>query len=135
MSHMTLKEALALRNRVDPLDLQCVEKDHRTISMIMLCPWQDGVWIFPWSRLDSIHHVNADAVERVDLSFSHHRVVAVGENLQQIMAWFRDSQVVCLRSMPAAHRANLRPTAPFIAQLEVKLLADLKSQPEGEVPF
>jgi hypothetical protein len=135
MSSTTLREALDEKNRLNPPDIPCVEKDHRAVSMIMFCPWQEAIWLLPWSRLDAIRHVDEDAVERVELSFSHHRVVAVGENLRQILEWCRNSQVLCLRSMPAAHRACLRPTAPFITQLEVKLLADLKNQPAGELPF
>ena len=89
----------------------------------------------PHFGLGRAEAVDEDAVERVELSFSHHRVVAVGENLRQILEWCRNSQVLCLRSMPAAHRANLRPTAPFISQLEVQALADLKNPPAGELPF
>ena len=131
----TLREALDEKNRLNPSDIQCVEKDHRAVSMIMFCPWQEAIWLLPWSRLDAIRHVDEDAVERVELSFSHHRVVAVGEKLRQILEWCRNSQVLCLRSMPTAHRANLRPTMPFISQLEVQALADLKNAPAGELPF
>ena len=130
----SLRDALAKQNQLEPPVL-CVEKDHRSVSMIMFCPWQGAIWLLPYSRLDAICHVDEEAAERVEFSFSHHRVVAVGENLRQILEPLRNSQVLCLRSMPAAHRANLRPTMPFISQLEVQALADLKNAPVGELPF
>ena len=131
----SLKDALAKQNEWTPPIIQCVENNYTSVPMLALHPWQEGIWLFPWARLDFMRHVDEDAVERVEFSFSHHRVVAVGENLRQILKECRNSEVHCLRSMPAAHRANLKPTAPFISQLEVKLLADLRNEPAGELPF
>ena len=130
----SLRESVVEQTLLKPPVL-CVEKDHQSVSMIMFCPWGEAITLLPWSRLDAIRHVNEDAVERLELSFSHHRIIAVGENLRQTLEWLRTSKVLCLRSMPAAHRASLRPTEPFISQLEVQALADLKNQPVGEVPF
>ncbi len=135
MSNITLRDVLDEKNRLNQPVHLCVEKHYQRVPTLTLCPWQEGIWLLPWPRLEFIRFVDEDSLERAELFFSHHRVTAVGENLRQILEWCRDSQVLCLRSMPAAHRASLRPTDPFISQLEVQALADLKNPSVGEVPF
>ena len=132
---LLLKKEIAGSNQLNPPVLDCVEKHYQSVSMIRFYPWQEAVVILPYSRLDAIRHVDEDAVERVELSFSHHRVIAIGENLRKILEWLCNSQVLYFRSMPAAHRASLDPTDPFISHLEVQLLADLKDGPATNVPF
>lgn len=130
---ISLRRALEEEKRWNPPPVQCVDSQCRSVPMLTVSPWGEGSWLLPWSRFDYSHAVDEDNLERVELFFSHHRVVAIGENLRQILKWCSGSEVLCLRSMPAAHRANLKPTDPFISQLEVKLLAELKNP--GELPF
>ncbi len=133
---MTLEEIMAAkRNGYKSEVIQCVEKDYRAVSMITLCPWQESEWVLPWSRLDAMRFSDVENSEQLELFFPHHHVVAVGENLRQFDDAFRTSMINCLRSMPAAHRAGLKPTAPFIARLEVRLLADPKGGSATDVPF
>lgn len=133
MSH-TLQETIAEKKQWPAPVIQCVEKDYRPVNMITFCPWQENVWILPWSRLDAMRLVDKDSLERVELFFPHHQVIAVGENLRQILDGLRTHEVCCLRSMPATHRACLKPSAAFIARLEVLLLADPKNHPAEGIP-
>jgi hypothetical protein len=133
---MTLEEIMAERkNRYKSEVIQCVEKDYHAVPMITLCPWQESEWVLPWSRLDAMRFSDVENSEQVELFFPHHHVVVVGENLRQFDEAFRTYMINCLRSMPAAHRASLKPTAPFIARLEVRVLADPKGGPAVDVPF
>ena len=133
---MTLEEIMAAKkNGYKSEVIQCVEKDYRAVSMITLCPWQESEWVLPWSRLDAMRFSDVENSEQVELFFPHHHIVAVGENLRQFDEAFRKYMINCLRSMPAAHRASLKATAPFIARLEVRLLADPKGGPAVDVPF
>ena len=102
--------------------------------MITLCSWQDGEWILPWSRLDAMRVSDVDDLERIELFFPNHHVIALGENLRQFAEAFRECRITCLRSMPTAHRASLEPTGAFITQLEVRLLAGPKSGPAIDGP-
>ena len=133
---MTLEEIMAAKKNAYKSEvIQCVEKDYQAVSMITLCPWQESEWVLPWSRLDAMRFSDVENSEQVELFFPHHHIVAVGENLRQFDEAFRKYMINCLRSMPAAHRASLKPTAPFIARLEVRLLADPKGGPAVDVPF
>ena len=132
---MTLDEMIAAKYANKTEVIHCVDKEYTAVSMITLCPWQEGKWVLPWSRLDAIRFSDVEDSEQVELFFPHHHVIAVGENLRQFDEPFREYMISCLRSMPVTHRASLKPSAPFIARLEVRLLADPKGVPAIDVPF
>ena len=132
---MTLKEEIALRNRMHPPANDCVEMECHAVATITFCPWQGSVWILPWSRFEAMRFVDEDNLERMELYFPHHHIIAVGEHLRKTLGSFRKFEVSFLRSFPVAHRACLEPKSPFIAQLEVQLLADPKSGPAIDAPF
>ena len=131
---LSISQQIAAKYLNNPPVIQCVEKDYHEVSMITLCSWQDGEWILPWSRLDAMRVSDVDDLERIELFFPNHHVIAVGENLRQFAEAFRECRITCLRSMPTAHRASLEPTGAFITQLEVRLLAGPKSGPAIDGP-
>jgi hypothetical protein len=127
---MTLKErVLAERNA----EVRCVDRGFDSVSMVTFCPWQAREWTLPWARLDALSFFDEEGSERVELFFPHHQVIVIGENLRKIMDDIRNFQVSLLRDLPESHRARLTPGAVFIAQLEVRVLADPKT-PLGQ-PF
>ena len=92
--------------------------------MVELYPWQAKEWSLPWSRLDDVSFCHEAELERIELFFPHHHVIVLGENLQDTLDEIRTCEVYCLRSLPESYRASFGPREAFIAQLEVRLLAD-----------
>jgi len=120
----SLKEAIAARKALEPPSVCCVEKEYHPVAMVTFYPWQANEWALPWSRLDALAFFHEEEQERIELFFPHHHVVIVGENLQGTLDPIRTFQVRGLRALPASHRANLRPTEPFIYRLNVQRLGD-----------
>lgn len=123
----TLKECILAQRKAE---VRCVERDYSPVSMVAFCPWRGREWNLLWARLDAVSFFDEEGSERVELFFPHHQVNVVGENLREIMDDIRNFKVCCLRDLPGSHRAKLEPNAVFIAQLEVRVLADLKT-PDG----
>ena len=117
------------------LPVRCVEMECHSVPMLALCPWQAKEWSLPWSRLEAVSFCHEAELERIDLFFPHHHVIAHGENLREILDEIRAFEVLCLRSLPPSHRASFEPREVFIGQLEVRQLADAKLQPAQGVLF
>jgi len=113
-----LAESAAARPPIIP----CVETDFQPVSMVTFCPWKSKEWTVPWARLDALSFSDEEELERLELFFPHHQIIAVGENLREILADIRKFKVSTMRDLPASHRANLTPDDVFIAQLEVRPL-------------
>jgi hypothetical protein len=131
----SLSEAVAAKKALSEPVVNCAEKDFRAVSTVTFCPWQATEWTVPWARLDAVSFSDEEESQRVEFFFPRHQVIVVGENLRGIMDDIRNFKVSCLRDLPASHRAKLTPDAVFIAQLEVRLLADLKNRPSADVPI
>jgi hypothetical protein len=101
---------------------KCFGTDHRGESMVTFCPWLGKEWSLPWCRLDSMTFGNEDDAEKVELFFPHHHIVAIGQNLRDVQEELRNHKVYRLRSFPLEHRAKYPPAAPFIWELDVKLV-------------
>jgi hypothetical protein len=102
--------------------------------MVTFCPMQAREWSLPWARLDAVSFSDEEESERIELFFSHHQVIVVGEQLRDVVEDLLHFTIRRLRNLPASHRATLRRGEPFIAQLEVKLLADQKARPSPANP-
>ena len=131
----TLADLLEQRKAERPQRICCIEKDYHPVSMVTFCLWQAKEWSLPWSRLDAVTFSHEQESERVELYFSHHQVIVLGENLRRIMDDIRGFKVLCLRDLPATLRAGVRPEAVFITRLEVRLMADPKKSLSDNVPF
>jgi hypothetical protein len=125
----SLKEAIAERKALEQPSFRCVEKDYHPVAMVTFYPWQAKEWALPWSQLDALAFSHEEEQERIELFFPHHQIVIVGENLQETLEPIRTFLVRGLRALPASHRAKLRPTEPFIHQLDVRLIADTPNRP------
>lgn len=131
----TLREFTAAKNAPNPPRVQCVETDYHPVGTVTFCPWQAKEWTVPWARFDAMSFSNEQELERVEIFFSHHQVIVIGENLRKITDDLRSFKVLCLRDLPVSHRAGLGSGAVFITQLEVRLLADPKNRPPtGDPP-
>lgn len=128
----SLREALA---KMKGAPIRCVETDCRPVAVVTFYPWQAKEWALPWSRLDAMSVCDEEESERVELFFPHHHIIMIGDNLRDFLEDIRTFQVLCLRNLPASHRATFAPREPFITQLEVRPLADPKNCPPVGVPF
>jgi hypothetical protein len=131
----SLSEAIAAKKTLNEPPILCVETDYRPVAMVTFCPWQAKAWTLPWSRLDALSFDDREEWERVELFFPHHHILMVGERLRSITDKLHSFMVRRLRDLPTSHRASFGSNAVFIAQLEVRLLADPKSCPPAGVPF
>ncbi len=113
----------------------CVETECRAVPMLRVCPWQAAQWLLPWSRFDMATFENEEESERIEIFFSHHRVVIVGTNLKDTMDDIRAFQIRCLRNVPENLRAAVDPEEPLIEKLEVRPLNEPKKPAPGALPF
>jgi hypothetical protein len=125
----TLGKFSAAKKALSPPIVQCVETDYHPVGTVTFCQWQAKEWTMPWARLDAFSFSNEQELERVEIFFSQHQVIVVGENLREITDDLRSFKVLCLRDLPVSHRASLSTGAVFITQLEVRFLADPKNRP------
>jgi hypothetical protein len=125
----SLKEAIAARKALEPTPVCCVEKDYHPAAMVTFYPLLAKEWALPWSRLDALAFSHEEDRERIELFFPHHHVVMVGENLQGTLEPIKTFLVRALRALPASQRVKLRPTEPFIQQLDVRLLTEEANRP------
>ncbi len=129
---MSLKEEWAARREGK---IFCVETECRAVPMLRVCLWQAAQWLLPWSRFDLATFQNEDESERIEIFFSHHRVVIVGKNLRDTMNDIRAFEVRCLRDVPENLHAAVYPTEPLIEKLEVCPLNEPKKAAPGSLPF
>ena len=129
---MTIREAGAARREGKVF---CVETECEPVPMLCVCPWQAAEWLLPWSRFDIATFQHEEESERIEMFFSHHRVIAVGKNLKDTMNDIRAFEVRCMRDVPANLRAAVDPTEPLIEKLEVRPLNEPKKAGQGGLPF
>ena len=97
----TLADVLAQGKSERSPEICCIEKDYHPVSMLTSCLWQAKEWTLPWSRFDAVTFSLERESERMELVFSHHQVIVVGENLRRIMDDIRGLKLFCLRDLPA----------------------------------
>src|SRR4051812_2782759 len=105
----------------------CLEIEAKSVSMIAVCPWQSKEWAIPWSRLDALSFCHDGDLERLELFFTHHHIVIIGESIQRALEDFRSFNVRRVRDFPASHRVSVDLREPWISKLDVILLADPKA--------
>lgn len=125
------EECAARRNSV----IYCVESEDRPVAMLRVCLWQEMEWALPWSRFEAATFQHEDDSERIEIVFTHHRVVVVGKNLQETMNDIRNFQVRCMRNLPSNLHPSLTPTEPLVEKLEVCPLNGPKQGPTNTQPF
>lgn len=129
---MSIREEMAARREGK---IFCVETECRAVSMLRVCPWQAAEWLLPWSRFDVATFQHEDESERIEIFFSHHRVIVVGKNLKDTMSDIRAFEVRCLRDVPESLHRAVDPTEPLIEKLEVRPLNEAKKAAQGSLPF
>ena len=129
---MSIKEEWAARREGK---IFCIETECSAVPMLRVCPWQAAEWMLPWSRFDIATFQHEEESERIEMFFSHHRVIAVGKNLKDTMNDIRAFEVRCMRDVPANLRAAVDPTEPLIEKLEVRPLNEPKKVGQGGLPF
>ena len=130
----SLKAAVAARLALEPTPVCCVEKEYHPVAMVTFYPLLAKEWALPWSRLDALTFSHEEDRERIELFFPHHQIVIVGENLQGTLEPIRTFLVRGLRALPVSQRVKLRPTDPFIYQLDVRQLDEAENRPaEGMI--
>ena len=129
---MSLRDEVAVRRGTK---FCCVESLDHPVVMVRICPWQAKEWVLPWSRFEASSFVHEEESERIEFFFSHYQVIAVGKNLRGMLEDICLCHIRCLRDLPETLYPTFDPTEPFIAQLEVRPLADPKNRPPVGVPF
>lgn len=124
------EECAARRNSV----IYCVESEDRPVAMLRVCVWQEMEWVLPWSRFEVATFQHEDDSERIEIVFTHHRVVVVGKNLRETMNDIRKFEVRCLRNVPPSLHPSLIPTEPSVEKLEVHPLNGPKQGPTNTQP-
>jgi hypothetical protein len=127
-----LSEALAAKEGI----LQkCISEESNPWSLLVLQPWEGKEWALPWSRLESAKFSHEEQFERIDLLFSNHEVVILGENLH----WYREElarhKISRFKSYPAIYRTKFRDSEAFISHLEVRLLDAAGQRAQAGLPF
>ncbi|HEY1794198.1 MAG TPA: hypothetical protein VGG34_14880 [Opitutaceae bacterium] len=131
----SLAKTIAAEKALNPPVVCCVDRDYTLVIMATFSPWQAKEWTLPWSRLDGWSLSDEGELERMEFLFPHHRIVIVGENLRRMLDDLLAFRIKCLRSLPASHRANLKPGSVFITELEVRVLGDPKGRSSDSLPF
>ncbi len=106
----------------------CMKRRIGRASWIIFSPWQAKEWMLLLSRLDAMSISHEGESERLELFFSHHHVIMIGENLRQTMTEILNTEVESVRDMPVSYRAGLEPTDPFVSRLEVHVPAEPKGR-------
>ncbi|ATC63129.1 hypothetical protein CMV30_03695 [Nibricoccus aquaticus] len=127
-----LREMLATKQGGLPM---CVTHENNSCLMLFLQPWQGIEWVLPWSRLESAKLSHEEQFERIDLQFTNHEVLVLGEKLH----WYREElslhKISRFKSYPAAYRMKFQDSDSFISHLEIRLLAEPDKRPSGGLPF
>jgi hypothetical protein len=129
---MSIREECAARRTSV---IYCVESEDRPVAMLRVCLWQEMEWVLPWSRFEVATFQHEDGSERIEIVFTHHRVVVVGKNLRETMNDIRKFEVRCLRNIPPSLHPSLIPTEPLVEKLEVYPLNGPKQGPTNTQPF
>lgn len=115
--------------------IYCVESEDHPVATLRVCLWQEMEWALPWSRFEVATFRDEDDSERIEITFTHHRVVIIGKNLRETMDDIRKFQVRCLRNVPPNLHPSLIPTEPMVEKLEVHPLNGPKQGPTNAQPF
>jgi hypothetical protein len=125
---MSLREALAKRRAAEPEEVLCAFLKSRFSVheppplTIKICQWQSRSWVLPWSRFDdACFSAEADHDELV-ISFSTHRVTAIGANLAKLLDEISRFNIERLRNLPPEYRARMDARAPYLQTIDVRPL-------------
>lgn len=125
---MSLSEALARRRAGEPEEVLCVFLKSRFSTRespaltIKICQWQSRSWILPWSRFDDACFFAETEHDELVLSFSTHRVTAIGANLARLLDEISRFNIERLRNLPTEYRARMDAREPYLQTIDVRPL-------------
>ena len=119
----TLKGEFAQLRAAQPAAISCVTGSAKTPALVIRT-WSGETWVLPWSRFQSARYVGEDAGGHMVLSFTGHCVTVRGANLRGLLDDIAKFRVDCLRDLPPQYRSGAGAGAPFIADIEIRPMAD-----------
>lgn len=125
---MTLREIIAQRRMEFPEAIRCVFLKSRIPAheppalTIKICQWQSRSWVLPWSRFDDACFSAVTERDELVISFSTHRVTAIGANLAGLVDEICRFNVERLRNLPLEYRAKMEAQEPYLQTIDVRSL-------------
>ena len=115
----SLKQIIALRQAESPRYSSC-DISFKPCTALLLQRWRGEACCIPWSRLARVKCASNEPDASVELVFDGVVVVIRGHNLAGLVEKLGAFEVECLRELPAEYRATMRPTEPFVAEIDIR---------------
>lgn len=125
---MTLNELIAQRRAELPETIRCAFLKSRFRTQepppltIKICQWRSRSWVLPWSRFDDACFSAEMEHDELVISFSTHRVTAIGANLAGLLDEICRFNVERLRNLPPEYREKMGAKEPYLQTIDVRPL-------------
>jgi len=115
----SLKAIVAARRAEHP-HYSSYDASFTPCTAILLQRWQGESCCIPWSRLARVKCASNDADAPVELIFDGVVVVIRGHNLAALVEKLGAFKIESLRELPTEYRAMMRPTEPFVTEIDIR---------------
>lgn len=114
-----LQQALELRRASRRLPGDYCSTESGIASTLSLYLWSGEAWVLPWSALICAWYDETEEREKIVLSFAHHEVTVLGQNLDPIVADIAGLRLQCLREQAGEYAGRSETGKTVVAKITI----------------